>query len=107
MTKQTFILIQAKSLARVESRYKKPYGYKAVAQRHADAINKRNAAEHKRYPGRDKPERVVVISEADYAKRIEGMGEWKTNLLGNGEKIWVAFDTPACCDPSTETYHSM
>jgi len=54
------------------------------------------------------PDLVIVVSETEYAEMIRGKGEWKRNILNpNGGKIWVAFDTPACCDVSTETYHSM
>jgi hypothetical protein len=30
----------------------------------------------------------------------------KRNLIGGGE-FEIGVNTPACCDPSTETYHSM
>lgn len=42
---------------------------------------------------------------------LDGTGpryEWKKNLLNpNGKGFVQAIGTPACCDPSTETYHSM
>ena len=112
-----FILIYAKSLYRVESRYKNAYKYHKVAERNRLEISlkewtryveelKRAKAAGYEHRG-DAPQEMIVMEEREYAKRIEGMGEWKENLLGNGQKIWIAFDTPACCDPSTETYHCM
>lgn len=112
MNKATYILIEKTSLYRAESRYKKAYGYAKVAQRHADRINASNTAAYKsKLKGgyaqyATKPEKVIVVSESDYAQMIKGKGEWKTAILGGG-KVWVAFDTPACCDPSTETYACM
>lgn len=105
MNKETYILIRALSLHRVESRYKKPYTYKAVALKHAHAIMQREQDDRAAYC--TLPGEILVMSTAEYAKKTKGMGEWKHNLLGNGKKIWIPFDTPACCDPSTETYHSM
>jgi hypothetical protein len=119
MAKSTnnFILIYSMSLYRVESRYKNAYKYEGVALRRKLEISlkewTRYVEELKRakaagYDHRgDAPEEMVVMEEREYAKLIKGKGEWKENLLGNGKKIWVAFDTPACCDPSTETYHCM
>ena len=41
-----------------------------------------------------------------YQKAIAGKGEWKVSPF-TGAKVWVAMGTPACCDPTTETYMSM
>ena len=41
-----------------------------------------------------------------YQKAIAGKGEWKVSPF-TGKKVWVAMGTPACCDPTTETYMSM
>jgi hypothetical protein len=100
--KDKYILIEKTSLYRVESRYKKPYGYKAVAQRHADEKNAKIDWKGRRVP---KANIAIVVSEREYAEMIKDMGEWKTGQ--NGNKIWIAFDTPACCDPTTETYMCM
>ena len=47
----------------------------------------------------------AVYSTDEYNAAIVGKGEWKTSI--NGKRIWVPMGTPACCDPSTETYWSM
>lgn len=47
-----------------------------------------------------------VYSLEEYAAAVKGKGEWKTSVCG-GNKVWVPLGTPACCDPSTETYWSM
>ena len=120
MAKSTnnFILIYSMSLVRVESRYKNPYKYEGVALRRKLEITlkhweayvtalKAAKAMGMEYTG-DAPEEIVVMEEREYAKRIEGMGEWKSPLInGNGKKVWIAFDTPSCCDVSSETYWSM
>ena len=114
-----FILIYANTLYRVESRYKTPYKYHKVAERnrleitlkhwetYVTALKAAKAIGHN-YRG-NAPEEIVVMEEREYANRIKGMGEWKTNnITGDGKtKFWVEFDTPACCDPSTETHHCM
>ena len=41
-----------------------------------------------------------------YQKAIAGKGEWKVSPF-TSKKVWVAMGTPACCDPTTETYMSM
>ena len=40
--------------------------------------------------------------------RIDYFPQYKTvkNLL-SGEDVVIAYNTPRCCDPSTELYHSM
>ena len=58
-----------------------------------------------------KPGRTVVnaddylILPIDEFKKIEKT-EIKYNLIGGGQ-FEQSVNTPACCDPSTETYHSM
>ena len=119
MAKSTnrFILIYGVSLYRVESRYKNPYKYEGVALRRKLEITlkewTRYVEELKRakaagYDHRgDAPEEMVVMEEREYAKRIAGMGEWVEPLVnGTGKKVWVPFDTPACCDVSSEAYWS-
>lgn len=58
-----------------------------------------------------KPNRTVINAD-DYRilpyeqfKPIEKT-ETKTNLVGGGT-FTQSVNTPECCDPSTETYHSM
>jgi hypothetical protein len=46
-----------------------------------------------------------AILPYDEFKKIEKT-EVKHNLLGGGT-FTQSVNTPACCDPSTETYHSM
>jgi len=108
--KAAYILIWAESFYRVDSRYKKPYVYAAVAQKNAE---KRMAREHadwvrelKWNPDAKHPEKIIVVSKGAYAEMVKDKGEWRESLNGGG-RVWVAFDTPACCDPSTETYWSM
>jgi len=117
MAKSTnrFILIYSLSLNRVESRYKNAYKYEGVALRrkleitlkhwetYVMALRAAKAIGHE-FTGKE-PEEIVVMEEREYAKRIAGMGEWKIGQ--NGGKIWIDKDTPACCDPTTETYMCM
>ena len=116
--KDKYILVTAISLNRVESRYKKAYCYKAVALRKAlekslklwqGYVAALKDAKHYGYKHLPKEiEAILVLSEREYAQRIDAMGEWKEPLVGGtGKKVWIAKDTPACCDVSTETYWSM
>lgn len=50
--------------------------------------------------------KYAVYSLEEYAKAIKGKGEWKKSPF-TGKLVWVALGTPACCDPTTETYMSM
>lgn len=94
-----FILIHEKSLTRAQSRYGKHlYAYRKVADRKAAELNAKRK--------NDSLGRVVVMTEDEFSKAIEGKGEWRTSVVG-GQKVWVAHDTPACCDPSSEAYWSM
>jgi hypothetical protein len=106
MSRDKYILIEQTSLYRAESRYKKAYGYRGVAQKHADKLNTKNRDVYALWQRGNVPETVIVVSEREYSEMIKGKGEWKNPIHGTG-KIWVAFDTPACCDPSTETYACM
>lgn len=74
------------------------YTSRKVAQNAADRINKRN----KKYGG----DKLVVYSLDEYAAAVKGKGEWKVSPF-TGAKVWVDLGTPACCDPTTETYMSM
>lgn len=108
--KAEYILVRAESFYRVDSRYKKPYAYAAVAQKNAEKLMSREHAdwvrELKWNPDAKHPEKVIVVSRGAYAEMVKDRGEWKTNLM-SGDKVWVAFDTPDCCDVSTEAYWSM
>ena len=110
--KTQYILIYSPSLYRVESRYKKPYAYRGVALKHAERIGKRDKDDYMAHyflgskNSMKMPEEIHVVSEEQYGGLLAGKGEWKTNLI-SGVKFWCEFDTPSCCDPSTETYHSM
>ena len=54
--------------------------------------------------GKLKAEEYGVLPVAEFAK-IEKM-ETKKNLL-SGHEFTQSVNTPLCCDPSSETYHSM
>ena len=106
--KTKYILIDPVTCYRIESRYKGEYGYPKVAAKHAQAWYDRHMAEYKKYKFGKKPVMPRVISTAEYAELIKDKGEWRQPIMGTpGKLVWVPFDTPACCDPSTETYASM
>lgn len=50
--------------------------------------------------------KLIVFSLQEYADAVRGKGEWKVSPF-TGKRVWVALGTPACCDPTTETYMSM
>ena len=57
--------------------------------------------------GRVKKRELYAISDVVYfVKNIEKKVVRK-NLIGGGEMAPMSVNTPACCDPSTETYHCM
>jgi len=76
------------------------YASRKCAQNAADRLN----AKLDRYDRGGS--RYAVYSLEEYAKAVKGKGEWKTSPF-TGRKVWVALGTPACCDPTTETYMSM
>lgn len=98
MRELNFKLVYKTSMVEPLSLKRTRYASRKCAQNAADKINKRN----KRYGG----DKLVVYSLEEYAKAVEGKGEWRTSVVGGG-KVWVPLGTPACCDPSTETYWSM
>ena len=107
-TKPSYILIYKDSLYRVESRYQSPYKYRGVALKHAERIYTRKLEDWTRNQWGEKPEQIIVVSTDEYKELIKDKGEWKQAIMGTpGTLVWVEFDTPACCDPSTETYASM
>ena len=101
MSNVRYILVRmGRTPDRAESRYKKPYSYKAVAQKHADRMNaKRDPENVAKVP-------IVVMTEAEFAEAIKGKGHWGRVVVG-GKRVWVEADTPPCCDPTSETYWSM
>lgn len=76
------------------------YTSRKCAQNAADRLNAR--LDRARSGG----DRYAVYSLDEYADAVKGKGEWKVSPF-TGKKVWVALGTPACCDPTTETYMSM
>lgn len=94
----TFIIVYADSMVRPY--FTKSYKFRKTAQNACDKLNARYAKN-----GHGKTS-FAVYSQDEYRAATEGKGEWKTSVVG-GSKVWVPLGTPACCDPSTETYWSM
>jgi hypothetical protein len=93
-----FKIVYSQSM--VQPYFTKWYKNRKVAQNACDKLNAR-------YAKSGHGENVfAVYSQEEYAAAVKGKGEWKTAIIGGG-KVWVALGTPACCDPSTETYASM
>lgn len=76
------------------------YTSRKIAQNAADRLNARN--KRAGYGG----DRYAVYSLEEYADAVRGKGEWKISPF-TGKKVWVDLGTPACCDPTTETYMSL
>jgi hypothetical protein len=76
------------------------YASRKCAQNAADRMNARLDAR------KSSGSRYAVYSQDEYNAEIDGKGEWKVSPF-TGRKVWVALGTPACCDPTTETYMSM
>ena len=76
------------------------YALRKCAQ---NAVDKMNARLNAR---KDRGSRYAVYSQEEYDDAVRGKGEWKVSPF-TGKKVWVALGTPACCDPTTETYMSM
>lgn len=93
MRSKNFKIVYAESM--VEPYHVKRYASRKCAQNAADKLNA--------YWDSDK---YAVYSLDEYAEAVKGKGEWRTSVVG-GQKVWVPLGTPACCDPSTETYWSM
>lgn len=55
--------------------------------------------------GKLKLEDVAIAEYSHFSANIEKW-ETKRNLIGGGE-FRQRVNTPLCCDPSSETYHSM
>ena len=94
----TFIIVYSQSMVRPY--FTKSYKFRKTAQNACDKLNARYA---KSGHGENA---FTVYSQEEYAAATEGKGEWKVSPF-TGAKVWVALGTPACCDPTTETYMSM
>lgn len=95
----TFIIVYAESMVRPY--FTKSYKFRKTAQNACDKLNARYAKNFNRAH-----DSFAVYSLEEYAAATEGKGEWKVSPF-TGAKVWVALGTPACCDPTTETYMSM
>ena len=76
------------------------YASRKCAQNAADRLNARLDRANRG------GSRYAVYSLEEYEEATRGKGEWKVSPF-TGRKVWVALGTPACCDPTTETYMSM
>jgi hypothetical protein len=99
MREQNFKIVYADSMVEPFN-IRTRYASRKCAQNAADRMN---AKLDRRGSGGS---RYAVYSLEEYAKAVKGKGEWKTSPF-TGRKVWVALGTPACCDPTTETYMSM
>ena len=95
----TFIIVYAESMVRPY--FTKSYKFRKTAQNACDKLNVRYAARNGTVKNA-----FTVYSYDEYTAATEGKGEWKMPIHGT-KPVWVALGTPACCDPSTETYASM
>lgn len=100
MKAQTFKIVYAKSMVEPLNLKRTRYTSRKRAQNAADKLNAKRIA-----AGYANEATYVVYSLEEYAAAVEGKGEWKESVMGG--KVWVPLGTPACCDPSTETYWSM
>jgi len=76
------------------------YASRKCAQNAADRMNAKLDAR------KSTGSRYAVYSLEEYEEATRGKGEWKVSPF-TGAKVWVALGTPACCDPTTETYMSL
>jgi len=100
MREQNFKLVYADNMVEPLNLKRTRYASRKCAQNAADRLNARLDR-----AGRG-GSRYAVYSLEEYAAAVKGKGEWKTSPF-TGKKVWVALGTPACCDPTTETYMSM
>jgi hypothetical protein len=92
-----FMIVYSQSMVRPY--FTKSYKFRKTAQ---NACDKLNARYLKNGHGKNA---FTVYSQEEYEAATKGKGEWKQSVCGG--KVWVELGTPACCDPSTETYWSM
>ena len=98
----TFIIVYATTMVRPY--FTKSYKFRKTAQNACDKLNARYAKSRGHSKTADLT--FAVYSYDEYRAATEGKGEWKVSPF-TGAKVWVALGTPACCDPTTETYMSM
>jgi len=94
-----FKIVYSQSM--VQPYYTRQYKSRKCAQNACDKLNARYQRNRC-----DLDNSFAVYSQEEYEDAVRGKGEWKTAIMGGG-RVWVALGTPACCDPSTETYASM
>jgi hypothetical protein len=97
---QNFMIVYAETMVEPYS-IRTRYASRKCAENAAKRMNVRRIAS-----GHAKGNTYAVYSLDEYAAAVKGKGEWRTSVVGGG-KVWVPLGTPACCDPSTETYWSM
>jgi len=96
--KTQFIIVYSESMVRPY--FTKSYKFRKTAQNACDKLNARYQRNRC-----DLDNSFTVYSQEEYDAAVKGKGEWKQSICGG--KVWVELGTPACCDPSTETYWSM
>jgi len=74
--------------------------YAARAERNKDSFNSHL------YAGIDRND-YAIAEINDFKQNIEKSVTKKNLLNPNGKGFKISVNTPSCCDPSTETYHSM
>lgn len=94
MKEQNFKIVYATSMVEPFN-IRTRYASRKCAQNAADRLNARSRS----------GDRYAVYSLDEYAAAVKGKGEWKVSPF-TGKKVWVDLGTPACCDPTTETYMS-
>jgi len=99
MKSQNFKIVYADSMIEPFN-IRTRYASRKCAQ---NALNRMNAKLDAR---KSSGSRYAVYSLEEYADAVKNKGEWKVSPF-TGRKVWVALGTPACCDPTTETYMSM
>jgi len=95
-----FVLMNVKTKALLHSyHHKTEYAHKGHAVR--------AALRHSSAPYAKKQGIEYVAIDADLYQRHYGNLTKKVTNLNSGKEIEISINTPACCDPSTETYWSM
>ena len=97
MKAQNFKLVWAGSMVEPLNLKRTRFASRKCAQNAADRYNAKLGG---------RGSKLLVFSLDEYAAAVKGKGEWKVSPF-TGERVWVALGTPACCDPTTETYMSM
>jgi hypothetical protein len=68
---------------------------------------RRAALKHSSSPYAKKNGIEFVVIDYDAYMNLYGNLTKKVTSLSSGKEIEISINTPACCDPSTETYWSM